>query len=209
MTAWPNLSTRGRRRSDPTPAPLARLARFAGDSTSAAGSPGTGDVVRSRAQSIAYGYHAVIEQIESGDGRRWWCTLAVQLRQAVPTLQIVSVNGVEVRDPGDTGDAEFDAAYRLETADIAAAAEVFGSQTRQILLAHRVRSVQFQNAQLVIGSVDGLRATVEATAWLDGLAAAILLAAPSPLPRGLYGPCPEALSLKSAPPRSPRVASRR
>ncbi|MEO6886013.1 MAG: hypothetical protein ABI232_06975 [Jatrophihabitantaceae bacterium] len=209
MTAWQSLSTRARRRSGPTPVQLARLARFNGDSTSVPGRPGTGDIVRSRAQTIAYGYHAVIEQLESSDGRRTWCTLAVQLRQTVPTLQIVARDSAEGGNRRGTANADFDSVYKVEMADSNGVDQVFGPHSRRVLLAHRVQALRFQNAHLVIRSVDGLRASPEATAWLDGLVASILAEAPVPLPLGLYGPCPEALSLQARPPRSSRFASRR
>lgn len=196
---------------------IERLARFSGATlTDPAAFGGGADAaaVGVRAETVAYGYLAVIEgYTHPGSGTRW-CTLSVTLPNAVPFLvldhrsalgQLSAPMSESVFDSysAPTGFADFDAEFVVFAQDARTAGRLLTPELRDVLLQRPVQRLMYSGARLLLRSFDGADVTAEVADRLVGVAGAVLAATPAfvsrvltpdtgpggrPFPRGLYGP---------------------
>jgi hypothetical protein len=189
-----------------------RLARFTGgELTDPAAFGGGADRARvgMRAQTVAYGYLAVVDEYEHPYTGAVCSTLTVSLPCPVSPMSIdhSSVLGRPgVPYPGAYGlrsaDPEFDGQYSVTAADPATAITLITSKLRDVLIRRPIQRLAFDRARLLLRTFDGVQASVETIDWLDALACAVLAATPAfvmraagatlppiprTFPRGLYG----------------------
>ncbi|MDT4932390.1 MAG: hypothetical protein QOK11_282 [Pseudonocardiales bacterium] len=199
-------------RRDTTTAQLDHLARFSGASLTDADVFGGGFEVAAvgmRAQTVAYGYLAVVEEYEHPACGARWCTLAVTLPNAVPFLAldhraVLGQPGVPVpgRYPSRSGDADLDAAYVITADDALTVGSLLTRELRDVLVRRPMQRLMYSGARLLLRTFDGAEANPQVTAWLRGVAGAVLAATPGfvsrlrtpdagpgarPFPRGLHG----------------------
>jgi hypothetical protein len=196
---------------------IERLARFSGATlTDPTVFGGGADVaaVGVRAETVAYGYLAVVEGYTHPASGAHWCTLSVTLPNAVPFLAVdhrsaLAQHAVPISDAvfdgytASTGFADFDAEFVVTAQDPLTAGRLLTPELRAVLLQRPAQRLMYSGARLLVRSFDGAEVTAEVTDWLVGVAGAVLAATPAfvsrvltpdtgpggrPFPRGLYGP---------------------
>ena len=189
-----------------------RLARFTGgaitDPTTFGGGADRARVGL-RAQTVAYGYLAVVDEYEHPDTGAIWSTLTVSLPCPVSPMTIDHAKALGlpgVPFPGayalHSGDPEFDDLYAITAADPATAVSMITASLCEVLIRRPIQRVAFDRARLLLRTFDGVEATTETIDWLDALACSVLSATPAfvmsaaratlppvprTFPRGLYG----------------------
>lgn len=163
--------------------------------------------VRYRADTVAYGYQAVVSEFCDPYTGVAWCTLAVSLPTSVPTLTIdhrSAVGRAGVPMPGlelaPFGERLFDHMYLVTCGyleDASRMAALVGAPLRDVALRNPVQRLAFSGSELLLRTFDGPRATDEVTEWLERVAGLVLAATPAfgtltgenrPFPPGLYRP---------------------
>lgn len=189
-----------------------RLARFTGGAVTDPALFGGGAdhaQVSVRAQTVAYGYLAVVDEYEDPDSAAIWSTLTVSLPCPVSPMTID--HNTALGRPGvpfagayalHSGDPEFDDLYAITAADPSTAVSMITSNLCEVLIRRPVQRVAFDRARLMLRTFDGVQANAETVDWLDALACTILSSTPGfvmsaaratmppvarTFPRGLYG----------------------
>ena len=187
-----------------------RLARFSGGTLTHPvmfGGGATEAEVGLRARTVTYGYPGVLEEFEDPQTRERWCTLAVSLPNAVPSVTIDhrSVLGrpdVPAQEvwTGPTGDLEFDMSYVVGAESEAAMRQLVPLKLRTVLLNRPVQRLSFRSSRLLLRAFDGTEASNQLLEWLETAACELLAVTPGFLsrlagdteprtfPRGITGP---------------------
>jgi len=160
--------------------------------------------LRRRAETVAHGYLAVVDEYCCPTTGIPWCTFTISLPTVVPTLtiehrQALGRPGVPApgADLGPFGDDLFDRLYLAVAPDAEAALPLITPALRKTLIAYGVMRVSFSGSTLMLRTVDCTRATDEALEWLQDAATLVLESSPAfvtvrgehrPFPPGYYGP---------------------
>lgn len=160
-----------------------------------------------RMRTVAWGYPAVIEELEArtpdgshtatstarparqaardGQPALRWCTLLVTLPNVVPTL-VVDHRWAEGRPdvPGaaesaETGDLEFDVDYLVSAKDAAVIGTMLTVEVRTALLQRPLQRMAFSGATLMLRTFDGVPASPAIVKLLRSLGAEVLSATPA------------------------------
>jgi hypothetical protein len=171
--------------------------------------------VKTRRDTVTYGYLGVAEEYFSEDSGGRWCTLTVNLPGRVPFLvadnrAATGRTGVPMHAPHriSLDDPPFDATYLIGSDEPDAVPRVLTPGARDVLLRAPVQRLILNDSQLLLRTFDGIALDDDVIGWLDAIAARFLASTPSfvravkapaapsagvltagaPLPEGFYGP---------------------
>jgi hypothetical protein len=148
---------------------------------------------RRREDAVAYGYLAVAEEFAPADGGPPWCTMTVSLPGRVPLLSVDRAGPPQGLVPVLTGDAGFDAVFRVSAgSDVAQVTAVLTPPVRDLLRRAAVQRLMLRDSELLVRTPDGVTLEPDVRAGLVRLVEAFLAATPSFVTHDLAGrPLPD------------------